>query len=141
MRSYQAAQRRAGAASEHDRRFAMRQMEQRRRHLEDLRMKALAEQAKGAPGVWTAEYEAEIAADQAAAEAAARADQDRAAEAARSSQGCLVVALSMVGLFVLMLFGACAISTCSTCANSYELNTGADHPAPVKTNRPARGKK
>lgn len=43
------------------RRRNQREADRDRHRLEDLRLKALGEQARGAPGVWTAEYQARLA--------------------------------------------------------------------------------
>ncbi len=142
LRSANASARQARLEADRDLRYAQRQDERRERQLHDLRMKALAEQAKGEPGVWTAEYEAEIAADRAAAEAAERARVAHAASVAASNKGCLQALGVLVGLMVIAMISAGALTSCATCMSQYEIDTGgAPTTHPVKKNPPTRGKK
>lgn len=119
--SVSAAQRRAEREQDRARHRAQAEADREKRQLETLRMKALAEKARGKPGAWTEEYEGRIAAlahakqgRAAARERVAHDDAQRSVVLAarlrgqaesrrRAARVVLLIFGGLVGLFLLLL--------------------------------------
>lgn len=123
-----AKQRRRAEERDREAHRAQREADRERHQLEELRLKALGEQAKGKPGVWTAEYKGRLAAIKAQQEAAERRRRDMA-------KGCGTVALILLGL------GSVSIVILLIVSAATALLPGAPAPKPVPKTAPAKSRR